>query len=236
LTSTSLHGVPLAEVHADLVRNIVSLRVSQDLFDDLSAHPADWARAQRVEAQVKPPAYASAQPVIHRPFEETAWFDAIAWPFDHWRTSRYSAGGFGVWYGAFDAATTVWETAYHWVHGLLADAGFQHGPVAIERKLYDVACDAALPDLRAATPPALLHRSDYAAPQALGRRLHHEGHPGLLVPSVRHAGGEVAAILRPAVLSRPRFQGALRYRLENGVIRVERAPGRAWMKIPVAAL
>ena len=32
----------LADTHADLMRNIVSLRVSQDLFDDLSDRPADW--------------------------------------------------------------------------------------------------------------------------------------------------------------------------------------------------
>jgi RES domain len=234
--TVSLHGVPLAEVHAELVRNIVSLRVSRDLFDDLSTDPAESALAQRVEAQVRPPAYTSAQPVIDRPFEEAAWFDAIAWPFEHWRASRYSDGSFGVWYGATSAQTTVWETAYHWVHGLLADAGFQHGPVTIERKLYAVACDAALPDLRRATPRELLRSSDYTTPQALGRRLHHEGHPGLLVPSVRHAGGEVAMVLRQAVLSRPRFQAALSYRLEGGTIRVERTPGRAWMKIDIANL
>ena len=31
----------LADTHADLMRNIVSLRVSQDLFDDLSDHPVN---------------------------------------------------------------------------------------------------------------------------------------------------------------------------------------------------
>ena len=32
----------LADVHQDVARNIVSLRESQDLFDDLTEDPAEW--------------------------------------------------------------------------------------------------------------------------------------------------------------------------------------------------
>ena len=34
-----------AEFHRDLVRNIPGIRRSQNLFDDLTADPADWAVA-----------------------------------------------------------------------------------------------------------------------------------------------------------------------------------------------
>ena len=56
----------LADVHRDVARNIVSLRTSQDLFDDLSSAPEDWRLAQQVEDAVKPPPYTSAEPAIHR--------------------------------------------------------------------------------------------------------------------------------------------------------------------------
>ena len=64
----------------------------------------------------------SPTPAIHRPFEEAEWFNAIGWPFQHWQSSRYSDGSFGAWYGADSVEATVYETAYHWYHGLLADA------------------------------------------------------------------------------------------------------------------
>ena len=35
----------LADTHGDLYRNIVSLRVSENLFDDLSDRPEDWQAA-----------------------------------------------------------------------------------------------------------------------------------------------------------------------------------------------
>ena len=125
----------LADTHADLMRNIVSLRVSQDLFDDLSDRPADWDAAIALEVATKPPAFTSAQPVLHRPFEEARWNDAIHYPFRHWMRSRYSDGSFGVWYGADSIETTVHETVHHWRSGFLQDAGFTRPGIRAERKL-----------------------------------------------------------------------------------------------------
>jgi hypothetical protein len=36
----------LTDVHTNVIRNIVSIEVSQDLFDDLSNSPQEWALAQ----------------------------------------------------------------------------------------------------------------------------------------------------------------------------------------------
>ena len=98
----------LADVHQDVARNIVSLRQSQDLFDDLTGDPAEWLLAQRVEDEVKPPLYRSPTPVIDRPFEDAQWFNAIGWPFRHWQASRFSDGSYGVWYGAESVETTLY--------------------------------------------------------------------------------------------------------------------------------
>lgn len=226
-------NLALVDVHRDLIRNIVSIRQSQDIFDDLSKHPEEWQLAQLVEDEVKPPPYQSATPIIHRPFEDAEWFNAISYPFKHWQSSRFSDGSFGVWYGGDSVETTVHETAHRWYWGLLRDAGFEHEDVVGERKLFSVTCDSALLNLKQAAKkyPALLHKTDYSFTQAVGARLHREGHPGLLTSSVRHESGECYAVLNPVVLSKPQYLTALTYRFNQGRIVVEKIPGQAWMSV-----
>ncbi len=226
----------LVDVYRDVIRNIVSLRESQDLFDDLTDKPEEWLLAQRVETEVKPPPYQSRTPVIHRPFEDAEWFNAITWPFKNWQINRYSDGSFGVWYGCNAVETTVFESAYHWYRGLLSDAGFEHESVSIERKLYSVGCNAALLDFRPLVRnqyPDLIHKTDYTLAQSVGTRIHREGHPGLLTLSARHPIGENYVIFNPAVLSNPRHHCQLTYRLEAQHIFVEQTPGAPWLKISI---
>ena len=52
-------NLTLSDVHEDLIRNIVSIRESQDLYDDLSDDPNEWEMAQNLEDDVKPPPYGS---------------------------------------------------------------------------------------------------------------------------------------------------------------------------------
>ena len=223
----------LADVHQDVVRNIVSIHSSQDLFDDLTPNPAEWALAQAVEDEVKPPPYRSRTPIIDRPFEDAIWFNAIGWPFKHWQSSRFSDGSFGIWYGCGTIEATVFETTHHWVNGFLADAGFERERVTAERKLFKVAVDAALLDFRPLVEqfPQLVHKTDYRDARQIGARLHREGHPGLVTASARQKGGENYAILNPAVLSNPRALCQLTYHLGEGRIVVEKQPGVTWMAI-----
>ena len=223
----------LADIHQEVVRNIVSLFESQDLFDDLTDNPAEWLLAQSVEDEVKPHLYRSRTPIIDRPFEDAEWFNAIGWPFSHWQASRFSDGTYGVWYGADSIESTVYESAYHWYRGLLCDAGFEREAVVAERKVYWVTCKAALLDFRKAAlaHAELLHPSDYEFTQMVGARIHREGHPGLLIQSVRRPGGESVAVFNPAVLSNPSLSCQLTYRLEGGRILVERQPGTIWLTL-----
>ena len=106
-----------------------------------------------------------------------------------------------------------------------------------ERKVYMVACGAALLDFRKASHEHadLLHPSDYAFCQSVGARIHREGHPGLLTPSVRRPAGENAAIFNPNVLSNPRLNCQLTYRLDGDQIMVEKQAGVAWLTLTVAS-
>lgn len=229
----SLNGVNLIEIRRDLYRNIVSLRTSQDLFDDLSDNPADWQAAIHLEMSHKPPQFRSAQPVIDRPFEQAEHLSAVRYPFDHWAQSRFSSGRFGVWYGSSALSTTIHETVYHWRQGLLADAGWADTEgVSIERRIHLVHCRGALINLlpKASEWPAL-RANDYSACQSFGARLHHEGHPGLWTGSAR-CDGTNAAIFTPRILSNPRTQCFLTYRIEDGAVAVRREAGALLMRIP----
>ena len=224
--------VSLADVHEDLFRNIVSLRVSQDLFDDLSDDPVHWDSAIQLELHSKPKLFISDTPIIDRPFEEAQWDDAIGYPFRNWMRSRYSDGSFGVWYGADSIETTVFETAYHWRTRLLADAGYFQPGIQIERKIYRVRCDAALVDLRPALPnyPALIDATDYTLPHQVGAKLHREGHPGLVSKSAR-CQGDIYGVLNPCVLSQPRQVCFLTYTTTETGVAVEGLPGGLWFEI-----
>jgi len=226
--------ITIADIHQELARNIVSIRESQDLFDDLSDSHDDWRLAQVVEDEVKPLTYRSRTPIIHRPFEDAEWFNAIGYPFRNWQASRYSDGTFGIWYGADSIQTSVYETVHHWYNGFLSDAGFCQEGVSIERKVYWVQCDAALLDLRPLVQdfPYLVHQHDHTFTQAIGARLHREGHPGLITKSAR-CNGESIAALNPTILSNPKHTCYLTYRLVGKQIEVEKQRGETWLQIPV---
>lgn len=233
-------GLPLADVHQNLARNIKSIRVSQNLFDDLSDDPTDWAIAQQHELASKPHTYVSPSTIIDRPFEDADWVNAIEFPFRKWSASRFSDGSFGIWYGSDSVETTVYETVHHWRHDFLADAGFDQQvtqgareSITGERKVYWVRCDAALLDLRTrkASYPDLIHPDSYHFTQPIGARLHRESHPGFVTPSAR-CSGENTGILNRNLLSAPHACCSLTYRLTRDGVVVEREVGQTWMALP----
>jgi len=220
----------------DLVRNIKTIRESQNLFDDLSADPADWAAAITAEAEERIPTAAS---VITRPFD---YGTVISYSFDpaHWQATRFSDGTrFGVWYGSTDPATTVHETVYHWHRFLLDSFAGEDREILGERRVYDVRCEALLIDLRGKERryPDLTQRTTYAFTQRLGAFLDAQGSNGVLVRSARSKGVN-GAILRRERLSNVRERMLLTYRCNpaQDSCTVEREPGRTWMKLRPSTL
>jgi hypothetical protein len=221
----------VADFHGDLVRNIKGLRRSQDLFDDLSADAADRAAAVAAESATRIP---SAAPMISRPFD---YGTVITFPFlpHNWQATRFSDGlAYGVWYGALELETTVYETAYHW-HRFVTDSfPSEAREIVGERRVLDVHCAAILIDLRGKEKraPGLVDRRDYRYAQGLGRYLKAQSQNGLLVRSAR-AAGDNAALLRGEVLSNVREKCFLTYRMNPAAdeIAVERSPGKRWLQI-----
>jgi len=224
----------IAAFDGDLVRNIKGIRVSQDLFDDLSADAADRAVAIAAEGATRTP---SPAPLITRPFD---YGTVITYPFvpHNWQATRYSDGlRYGVWYGALELETTVCETVYHW-HCFVMDsfAGLERDIVG-ERRAFNVRCDALLIDLRAAAEPRLTDRRDYSFTWQVGRYLWQRGQSGLLARSAR-SNGTAAAIFRPEALADVRDLCFLTYRMNPAADRVavERTSGSVWLEIRPSTL
>jgi hypothetical protein len=101
-----------------------------------------------------------------------------------------------VFYAARERATAVAETRYHHARFLAAT---RQGAMHLPMRLYHVALDARLHDLRpaSAVPEAVYDPSDYSAAQALGARLRAAGSLGVAYRSVRHARGQCAGLFSP---------------------------------------
>lgn len=212
----------LAEFDQRVFRNITSLRVSADLFDDLVSDPQGQAAAQAADMRMRPwPAG-----VIERGLK---YSEAIGYPFssDSTVASRFGDGSLRVWYGALDAATSVAETCWHQLQQLRAVAGIDT-PVTRYRAMYQVRARGLFLELRGkqAQHPELLD-DDYAATQAIAKHAAAQGLQGLLYPSARWPEGSCLAAFRAEPLSDPVLLYYLTYRIDAvaGTVTIERTPG-----------
>src|SRR5690606_12497851 len=121
-------------------------------------------------------------------------------PFTHVspdRPSRFSDGSYGVLYAGRSYETALFETIHH--HALfMARTGEAPGWTSQFREIV-LEVEATLHDLRQdryAGDPVCDPESCEAS-QRLGKRLHAEGSDGLAYPSIRHRGGECAALFYP---------------------------------------
>ncbi|MEP6608454.1 MAG: RES family NAD+ phosphorylase [Burkholderiaceae bacterium] len=225
-----------AEFHGDLIRNIPGIRRSQSLFDDLTADPADWAIAVAFEESDRIP---TTTAIATRPFD---YGSVISYSFDaaHWQNTRFSDGTrYGVWYGALEVETTVYETAHHWRRFLLDSYADLDRVIVTDRRVCDVRCDALLIDLRNKHTeyPDLVRRDSYTFTHQVGRVLHQQDLSGLLVSSARCKGIN-AAIFRAERLSNVRDKLFVTYRVN--VVRdtfvAERTRNRAWLSFAPSSL
>lgn len=115
--------------------------------------------------------------------------------------SRFSDGGYGVYYAAQSFETAVAEVSHHRAVFLARTA---EPAIDVDMRLITATVDAPLHDLADAGSPAerqaVFDPHRYDAAQALGRRLRAAASWGVLYPSVRHAGGWCVGIFRPRAL------------------------------------
>lgn len=118
--------------------------------------------------------------------------------------SRFSDGGFGVYYAARTLETAIEETKHHRAR-FLAYTG--EDPGEIDMRVYVGEVAKPLHDVRGAEYGHLHDPDDWRPSQAFGSRLRADRSWGIVYRSVRHPGGECIAALRPPAVTIPR-QGA----------------------------
>lgn len=123
---------------------------------------------------------------------------------------RFTDGSYGVFYAGNTLDTAVAETRYHRARFL----AFTDEPAQeVDMRVYTVNLEADLHDIRSLhkSHPTYYHPTRYAMSQELAARLREEGSDGIVYSSVRHEGGECAAIFRPRLLSDCRQERHLCY-------------------------
>lgn len=223
-----------APINHDTFRNIVSLRESVDLFDELSDDPDDWAVAIQAESQTKREIQLPTPAVIHKGF---AYNTAIAYPFltKPFLHTRFGDGSYGVWYGSMDLVTTIYETCYHIYNAIISSEGYPKFAKQ-ERAVFTVHCDGILIDLsdKVADCPDLTS-NDYSLCHYIGKKLQKEGQPGILYSSARLTTGQNIAVFNPNILSNPQNNCFLTYifSMSDKTIRIERVVGKELLTIDV---
>ncbi|AWN72501.1 RES family NAD+ phosphorylase [Legionella anisa] len=200
------------EYSQDIFRNIRGIKVSQDLFDDLSDDPANWEAANTIESHTHP--VLTNQSLIQRAFDYSK-NDFIDYPFEKITSSRYSDGAIACWYGSETLKTTIYETRYHFMQEIKDSWEiFQtQDTVIIDRRVAKIYCQGLGLDLTGKKEefPWLIDPNNYTQCQETGRRVAHEGHPLLIVPSARDPEGINLVVFNPALLSNPREYCRLKY-------------------------
>lgn len=122
--------------------------------------------------------------------------------------SRFSAGGYGVYYAGLTLDVAIAETIHHRQRFLAATA---EKPCSVTMRCYTSHLAQPLHDIRGAAWKALHDPDDYAPSQQFGARLRAQEAWGLHYRSVRKPGGECIAVLRPKALHRVRQGGHYAY-------------------------
>jgi len=224
----------LSRVDAQLFRNITSLRLSENLFDDLVSDRAGQDAAIAAEMAVRK----TAPGVIERGLY---YSQAIDYPFarDPVVGSRFGDGTIRVWYGAFDDATARAETCWH---ALRQGNDLIDPPETVfvrYRAVYTVRARGLFADLRGKEVafPELVGE-DYAPTQPIGRYAANQGLAGLVYPSARWPEGECLAAFRAVPLSDAALAYYLTYRidLDTQTVVIERTPGVVDQRLHISEL
>lgn len=179
------------------------------LFERLSADPADWEAIAAVEGLVNPRLRQEIGEISLVPPEERVAGNGASYvmaPFTHLnpKGSRFSDGTFGVYYAGEEFETALRETVFHYEE-FYADA--DQGIIRVEdMRVLVGAVDTDFHDIQSAAEPdkrAILDPDSYQASRALGQSLRDQGSNGVVYPSVRNPGGTCIGAFRPKAVGIP---------------------------------
>jgi hypothetical protein len=199
--------VPLSTVNwKKAVRIIRSIYPPIDLFEDI-ADPADWPLLISAEQKTNPRIMANIGNLDLVPADRRVSGSGATYlmaPFTHVspdRSSRFSDGSYGVLYAGNIFEVALFETVHHHARFMARTKEVPGWTSQFREIVLDI--DARLHDLRGRNPDhgQALDPDDYTASQALAASLRGGRSNGIAYPSVRHPGGECAALFYPDLAS-----------------------------------
>ncbi len=212
--SIALSGLDWSPCH----RLIASRYPTVGLFDDIAA-PEDLDAVFAIEALTNPRVRQelgalSMIPLADRVSGPGASLIMAAFMHLNPEGSRFSDGSFGVYYAAESLQTAIAEVSHHRAIFLARTA---EPEIDIDLRWIKAELQGQVHDIRAATQDprmvsefdAVYEPADYAAGQALGRRLRADGSAAVVYDSVRLAGGQCVAVFIPRLLTGARQAGHL---------------------------
>jgi len=212
----------------EVFRIIPSQFPPANVFEGIFDSPDEMESAFAIEAMTNRRLRQEAGEIELVPRQDWVWgpgATVIMACFTHiGRSSRFSDGSFGVYYGADSLATAVAETRHHRERFLAAT---NEEDIEITMRVYVNRVRRSLLDLRHGGYADLLDPDDYAPSQLKGAEWREAGAWGLVYPSVRRQGGDCVAVFRPPALTLPVPSAHLRYiwrqqeRRIVGVFRIE---------------
>jgi hypothetical protein len=124
------------------------------------------------------------------------------------RQTRFSDGGFGIYYASLSEETAIKETVHHREKFLRATT---EEACEITMRVYEGGILKPLYDVCSTDFQALHQPEDYSQSQQFGRKLKEGNAWGLIYNSVRHETGKCIAAFRPPAISIPKATNHLRY-------------------------
>ncbi len=174
------------------------------LFEQV-ADPADLEMVFAIEALGNPRLRDAVGELRLVPLEQRVsgpGTSAIMAAFTHLNPegSRFSDGHYGVYYAAHSLETAVAEVSYHRARFL---ARTNEPAIEVDMRCYRVKIKAKVAELRGVNNAQLYAPDSYADSQVFARKVGAEGLAGVAYDSVRHPGGECAALFIPKALVPP---------------------------------
>ena len=185
-------------------RLIRSIYPPIDLFEDI-ADPRDWEALASAESKTNPRLWRHLGRLDLVPPERRVSGPGASYlmaPFvhvSHDRPGRFTDGSYGVYSAGNAEEVAIREVAYHHARTMAASAEAP-GWTSQFRMLVN-RIDLDLHDARSFD--RFHDPNDYRESQELGRQLRRAGSNGIVYRSVRHVGGECAAIFWPDLIPAP---------------------------------
>lgn len=185
-----------------------------DLFERI-ADPADWDALIELESLTNDRIRNDVGDISLVPVEERVagpGASVIMAAFTHPNPegSRFTDGSYGLFYASREFETAVAETRHHRERFMRATA---QSRIDLDMRVYLLDLEGDLHDIRGRRRemPTIYHTESYAGSQHLAKTLRAEDSSGIAYDSVRHDGGECAAVFRPRLLGNVRQERHLCY-------------------------